>query len=291
MISAAIVTRGLTPKVEALAARLLEIPCPDPEREVVVVAEDPEAGSPSERETLAERTFLVRIPVGRGLGFDRNVAVEAVTGDVIVFVDDDCWPAEDTWLEDLLEPLEDPSIDAVMSEVRIPPSTFLGDSISALGFPGGGNAGFAVMFHVDKDGFTDHLSTLGCALRRSVFERVGGFDETMTAGGEDGELSYRMCAAGMRMRFQPSALIEHEARSNLSGFARWFFRRGRAARQYARRAPAGHRIQQRLASYRRILSRNARDPKIVAIVPLLVAGVLLQQAGFAWEAARERRAR
>ena len=290
MISIAIVTRALTPQVEALAARLLEIPCPDPEREIVIVAEDAGTASPSERETLRERTSLVRVPVGRGLGFDRNRAVEAVAGEVIVFVDDDCWPT-DTWLVELLEPLDDPQIDAVMSEVRIPPSTFLGDSISALGFPGGGNAGFAVMFHVDGEGLTDHLSTFGCVLRRSVFARIGGFDETMTAGGEDGELSYRMCAAGMKMRFQPSALIEHAARSSLSGFARWFFRRGRAARQYARRAPAGRRIGQRLASYRRILAANARDPKIVAIVPLLVAGVFLQQAGFLWEAAREKLAR
>ena len=287
MTGIAIVTRGLTLEVEELAARLLALRSPDPEIEVVIVAEDATTAAPTDRELLRPRTYLVRLPAGRGLGFDRNRAVDAVRGDVIVFVDDDCWPT-DTWLTELLSPLSDPAIDAVMSEVRIPPSTFLGDSISALGFPGGGNAGFAVMFHVDEDGLTEHLSTLGCALRRSVFERLGGFDETMTFGGEDGELSHRMCSAGMRMRFQPSAVIEHAARSSLVGFARWFFRRGRAARQFSRRVPAGRRIGQRLASYRRILGNNLKDPKIVAIVPLLVAGVVLQQSGFAWEALRER---
>ena len=258
---------------------------------MLVVAEDPRVFEPAPREQSAAGSWLVRVPERRGLGYNRNRAVDAALGDVIVFVDDDCWP-DDRWFAELLAPLQDDSVDAVMGAVRIPPSTLLGDSISALGFPGGGSLGFAVMFEVDHECFTRHISTLNCALRRRVFERVGGFDETMTAGGEDGELSHRIAEAGLRVKYQPSAIVEHEARTDLIEFSRWFFRRGRAAYQFSRRAPMGRTVQGRLASYRRIIEMHARDARLFLILPLLGASVLLQQAGFVWElaTARDRRA-
>jgi glycosyltransferase involved in cell wall biosynthesis len=291
-VSVAIVTRGTSPEVTRLASRILQMPGAQDGLEVLVVAEDGGVQTPSGRERAGEGVWLVRIPAGRGLGYDRNRAIESSEGDAIVFVDDDCWP-DDRWLPELLAPLADPSVDAVMGGVRIEPSTFLGDSISALGFPGGGSVGFAVMFHVDEDGLTDHLSTLNCALRRSVFERVGAFDETMTMGSEDTELSHRIAAAGIRMAYRPSAMVEHRARTHLGEFATWFFRRGRGAYQLSRRVDTGPVIAHRLSTYRHIVGSRMRDPKIVAIVPLLVYSVLLQEAGFLWEAVahRERRRR
>lgn len=285
MVSVAIVTRRISTEVERLAARLLAMPVLAAEGEVLVVAEDA-VPHPTPPEPLAGASLL-RIPHGRGVAYNRNRAIDASSGEVIVFLDDDCWPAEQ-WLPELLVPLRDPGVDAVMGAVRIPASTFLGDSISALGFPGGGSVGFEVMFHVDEDGFTNHLSTLNCALRRRVFEHVGGFDETMTAGAEDGELAHRVHVAGLRMKFQPAAVVDHRARVALGDFARWFFLRGRAACQYSRVAPAGPVIARRLSSYRRILWMHRDDPKLVAIVPLLFASVLLQQAGFGWEYASRR---
>jgi cellulose synthase/poly-beta-1,6-N-acetylglucosamine synthase-like glycosyltransferase len=282
-VSIAVVTRGLSPAVARLTSRILEMPGSPDDREVLIVAEDATVAEPTGREPAGDGVALVRIPAGRGLGYDRNRAIETCAGDVIVFVDDDCWP-DDGWLPELLAPLADPAVDAVMGGVRIAPSTFLGDSISALGFPAGGSVGFSVMFHVDENGLTDHLSTLNCALRRSVFEKVGTFDETMTMGSEDTELSHRIAAAGMRMRFQPSAMVEHRARTDLAEFAGWFFRRGRGAYQLSRRVDTGPVIAHRLTTYRHIIGRRLTDPKIVLIVPLLVFSVFLQEAGFVWEA-------
>lgn len=282
--SLAIVTRGMSPEIELLVRRLSELSAHLEGAEVVVVAEDRSLTEPASRVALGDRAWLIRIPAARGLGYNRNRAIEGTGGDRLVFVDDDCWPLDD-WLPELLAPFSDGSVDAVMGEVRIRPSSYLGDSISALGFPGGGSAGFAVMFEVDDRGFTRHISTLNCAIRRTVFDRVGGFDETMTAGGEDGELSYRISEAGLTIRHCPTAVVEHEARSDLTAFAGWFFTRGRAAYQFSRRVPAGPVIRKRLESYRRIIRQNRTDPKLFAIVPLLAASVVLQQAGFVWESA------
>ena len=284
-VSILIVTRGMSDGVVSLADRLhtlLVAETPPVTGEVLVIAEDSAVAVVGAPEPLMSGAQLISIPAKRGLGYNRNRALDAASGDVVIFVDDDCWPADD-WLRELLCPFADSGVDGVMGNVRIRPSTYLGDSISALGFPAGGSAGFAVMFPVDEAGFTTHLSTLNCALRDSVFPQVGTFDESMTTGAEDGEFSYRLTAAGLRVRFQPTALVDHEARASLTEFSRWFFRRGRAARQFSLRVPAGGTIGRRLASYRTIVWGNRRDVKIFAIVPLLVASVLLQQAGFVWE--------
>ena len=285
-VSLLIVTRGMTPAVHSLASRLgellAEVHSDILTGEILIIAESPRVVVVAPREHLGDGIALVSIPAARGLGYNHNRALEAADGNVVVFVDDDCWPADD-WLLELLAPLGDPSIHAVMGNVRIRPSTFLGDSISALGFPAGGSTGFAVMFPVDDEGFTTHISTLNCALRDDTFTRVGPFDESLVWGGEDGELSHRITSAGLRVKFQPTALVEHDARSSLPEFSRWFFRRGRAACQFARRVPAGGTIGRRIASYKTILWLNRRDPKIIAIVPLLGASIVLQQAGFVWE--------
>lgn len=284
-VSIVIVTRGMTPEVGTLAERLagqLAAASPDVTGEVLIIAENPAVSEVTDRTAIAELIALVSIPSRRGLGYNRNRALDAARGDVVAFVDDDCWPADD-WLEHLLAPLADPAVDAVMGEVRMRPSSFVGDSISALGFPAGGSNGFAAMFPVDADGFTTHISTLNCALRASTFERVGTFDESLVFGAEDGELSHRITMASLRVKFQPDALVDHDARSDLSEFTRWFFRRGRAACQFSRRVPVSGVVGQRLLSYRRLLWLHRADPKLIAIVPLLGASIVLQQAGFAWE--------
>ena len=285
-VSMLIVTRGMTPEVHALASRLGQLLAAVRSDaltgEIIIIAENPQVTDVAPREHVGDDIALVSIPATRGLGYNRNRALDAAAGNIVVFMDDDCWPADD-WLHELLAPLQDATIHAVMGNVRIRPSTFLGDSISALGFPAGGSTGFAVMFPVDDEGFTTHISTLNCALRDDTFARVGPFDESLVFGGEDGELSHRISSAGLRVKFQPTALVEHDARSSLPEFSRWFFRRGRAACQFSRRVPAGGTIGRRLASYKTILWLHRRDPKIVVIVPLLGASIFLQQAGFAWE--------
>jgi GT2 family glycosyltransferase len=106
----------------------------------------------------------------------------------------------------------------------------------------------------------------------------------MTFGGEDTELAWRFARSGKRVVFVPSAVIEHPARTNLGEFARWLFVRGRAKRQFSRKVPVGGFVGNRLRSMGRILRRNAGDPKIVLVAPLLLANLLIQQTGFLAEA-------
>lgn len=281
-VTVGIIARQKNPGLLRLVDHLTDGSSPRP-AEVIVAVECPGAESIKERRDARGIRWL-DLPAGQGLGFNRNRLVEAVTSDVLVFADDDCEP-EDGWLGSLLGPLADPSVDAVVGSVRIPSSNFLGDAISALGFPAGGTAGFETMFKVRPDRTTDNLTTCNCAIRMAVFKDLGGFDEGLMSGGEDTEFGVRMRDSGKKLVYHGTASVVHGARSTMSEFVRWFYRRGRAKRQFVKRVhDVGPFVGQRLSSYGRILHSRRRDPKLIAIVPLLFASVILQQAGFVAEA-------
>ncbi|MBI5230612.1 MAG: glycosyltransferase [Coriobacteriales bacterium] len=267
------------PELDALIENLVAIE--GVEHEVVVGLETPEVAEPiEERDVRGVR--WIRIPGGRGLAYNRNRVLDAARGRILVEIDDDCTP-QPGWLDALLVPLEAADVDAVAGGIIVPPAGFVGDSISALGFPAGGSAGFETMFVVREDGTTENLSTCNCALKVPVVRELGGFDESLTYGGEDTELAYRLEHAGKRILFAPDARVSHPARTSLLEFGRWFYRRGKAKCQFARKVPVSGYVGKRLSSYGRILKAHATDPKIVLILPLLIASVLLQQAGFVVE--------
>jgi len=248
--------------------------------QIIVAVESSDVSEPTERHEDA--VLWIDVPAKRGLGYNRNRVIDATHGDVLVWTDDDCLP-EAGWLEALLAALRDPTIDAAAGTIRIPPAGFVGDSISALGFPAGGSAGYATMFPVHEDGTTDNLPSGNCAIRTRVVRELGGFDESMTLGGEDTEFSYRLRESGHRIALCEDAVVTHPARASIVEFCAWSYRRGRAKRQFARKVPVGGFVGNRLASYGRILRSNATDPKIVLIAPLLAANIALQACGFAIE--------
>jgi GT2 family glycosyltransferase len=271
------IARSRIPELDRLVDALLVIDGPEP-REVVVGVET--AGVTSPIETADERGVRwIALPPGRGIGYNRNRVLEAARGDVIVGVDDDCQPKAQ-WLVALCSALGDPDVYGAIGEIELPRAGFIGDSISALGLPAGGSEGYANMFRVDPDGTTFNIAAGNCALRTATVRELGGFDETLSWGGEDTALARRFIDASKRLVFVPDAVIVHPARTSLTQFARWMFVRGRAKRQFARTTTTRGLVGARLASYGSIIRRHARDPKVVLIVPLIAASLVCQQAGF-----------
>ncbi len=71
--------------------------------------------------------------------------------------------------------------------------------------------------------YLEEAATINLAVHRTVFEQVGGFDETF-AYGSDVDFTWRLVDAGLRVRYEPLAIVEHD----------WggLRRRMRRARQY-----------------------------------------------------------
>lgn len=154
------------------------------------------------------------IHLGRtGLSIARNVAVAETSGGVIAFTDDDCEPARD-WLAVIAGCFEeDPDLGLVGGAVRRPP---------------GGPRGWlttcptnepAEVRYEPVPGTTRHpdgWDWIGAnfALRRSVVERVGPFDESLGAGtdfpsGEDTDYKFRLEALGIVMLTSPRSVVDH----------------------------------------------------------------------------------
>ncbi len=227
------------------------------------------------------------VPEKQGIPFNRNQGIKKSKGDIIIFIDDDCW-VQEKWLSSLLSPLEENhELLAVTSGTKIPPSNFLGNCISALGFPGGGSLGFEKVWKVSAEGFTDHMAAGNCAMRKEIFGRIGLFDEAMKYGAEDAELSHRLAKNNILIKYAPDAYAFHEARTTWNSFFHWQLRRGKAnyhlRKKISRIKPF---LKLRAWSATNVLRHNFTNVKLPVIVTLLGASFVLQQAGYVAEAFR-----
>jgi len=169
--------------------------------------------------------YHVLPPENRGFAWARNSAVRLAAYELLVFVDDDC-RVEPGWLKSLVAPLlERSEIVAVAGAVRVPPCGPVGECESILGFPGGG-----VKYLERAQGAvipTATFSTCNCAVRKSVLQRAGGFDERYRRGGEDEYLSLAMARLGLIV-YAPQAVVRHAPRDDWFRVFGWFVRRGQA---------------------------------------------------------------
>jgi glycosyltransferase involved in cell wall biosynthesis len=150
----------------------------------------------------------------------RNRAAAHARGDVLAFCDIDCRPDE-TWLEHGIEALQD--ADLVAGMIRfVPPPRLTTWSL------------------VDMDTFLDQerivrsggAVTANLFVGRTLFEEVGGFDGTLSNGG-DQEFVRRCVAGGARLTFVPDAVVEHPTRDGPRELLRklWLVNRRHAARE------------------------------------------------------------
>jgi GT2 family glycosyltransferase len=161
----------------------------------------------------------------RGIPYARNLALANAKGKIIVFLDDDCI-IHNEWLDNLLEPFNDDSVVGVQGGVTVPiGSNALGWVESILGVPGGGIR--RVYEAKGENQETREISTLNCAYRRWVIEKVGGFERELKITGEDYVLAKKVCDHG-RCLFIPNAMVSHDARGSFNKIWHWFIRRGRA---------------------------------------------------------------
>jgi glycosyltransferase involved in cell wall biosynthesis len=182
--------------VEALLASLR---LPDAGWEVLVVDDCSPEGPPTLLETLPAR--LIRLDRNSGPAAARNRGVRESTGDVVVFCDADIILAADALVR--LRPyFEAQGERAVIASGLLVPH----------------NPGFFPRYKYFQEvmwvrahtaPYTDHFSTRLGAIRRDVFAKTGGFDETITnAGVEDFEFGYRMRAL-TPSRLAPDVFFSH----------------------------------------------------------------------------------
>jgi GT2 family glycosyltransferase len=146
----------------------------------------------------------------QGLSGGRNTGIRAVTGEFVVFLDDDAVPRPD-WLEHLLAPFGDPAVSGVGG--RAEPVWEAGDR--PPWWPPELDWVVGCSFRGQAEG--DVRNPIGCsmAFRSSVFAQVGDFAHdlgrvgTIPLGCEETELGLRVNSAGGRIVLAQRSVVDH----------------------------------------------------------------------------------
>jgi GT2 family glycosyltransferase len=158
----------------------------------------------------------------------RNLGMREARGGLIAFTDDDCVP-ETSWLGSLVAAMpQDPQCAGIGGNIR-----GVGHSIISCYFDDCG-----ALKHRVTDGAVTFLVTANALYRRQVLLDVGGFSRQITwPGGEDPELSQRICARGFRLAVTDGATVRHGHRETVNGLYNTFYNYGRGYYMLSMLAP------------------------------------------------------
>ncbi len=186
--------------------------------ELIVVDNGSKDGTREYLEALGKEISNIRVIRNEeNLGFAKacNQGARAARGKYVVFLNNDTVPLKG-WLEELIKVAEkDEKIGVVGSKLLFPDGTIQHAGVGIADFP------YSVspmhLYYGKPDGFpgTDKTKDLqavtgACMLvRKSVFERLGGFDEGFVNGYEDVDLCLRVREAGYRVVYNPKSVLYH----------------------------------------------------------------------------------
>jgi len=143
-----------------------------------------------------------------GLSRAYNIGIASTAGDVLAFTDDDCIAPSD-WIASIVAAFEDePHADMLYGQVLLPASLE-------------NSEGQVPTLDIEEprrlsrtDGFRIYGMGANFAVRRRLFQRIGGFDELLGGGAplrssQDFDFQYRAFVAGATTLLRPEVKVDH----------------------------------------------------------------------------------
>ena len=159
---------------------------------------------------------LIAVEYNKEFNFSDKINIGAMhaSGDVILMLNDDTQVKTPDWIEELIGYLEEPDVGMVgprlvLADGRVQSAghynVFTPHHLGAgsLGTDGGPFGLFAVAG--ERTGVTGACA----ALRREVYEEVGGLSPTFPRSFNDVDLAYKLISAGYRVVWTPFAELYH----------------------------------------------------------------------------------
>lgn len=154
-----------------------------------------------------------------------NIGVEACTGELLLFMNDDIEITEADWLQELVSQALRKDIGAVGAKLLYPNGALQHCGVTLVNYGGGGihllhkmPPGTDVYRHLDCTTREVSANTGACLMvSREKFEALEGFDEELAVVGNDVDLCLRLREQGLRNLWTPHCcLIHHESISRKS---------------------------------------------------------------------------
>ncbi|HEX8078079.1 MAG TPA: glycosyltransferase, partial [Chthoniobacterales bacterium] len=188
-----------------------------PDLEIVIVTNSKLAQSLKSIE--AANVSVQLVPYDKPFNFSDkcNAGAAASSGDRLIFFNDDVEAGQPDWIQNLIEPLENPEVGAVA-----PKLLYENGKIQHAGLVTGVRGLVGTACHQWEANSTEHtnfaqsmrdvsaLSAACLAMRRDDFFRVGEFDAVNTPiAHSDLDLSFKVREAGMRCVYTPFVTMTH----------------------------------------------------------------------------------
>lgn len=194
---------------------LSELEYPDFE---VIIVDDGSADATAD--IVRKYPFRLIQTENRGLGSARNTGMEAATGEIVAYLDDDARP-DPHWLSYLASTFRNSDHVAVGGPNVAPP----GDGMIAecvANSPGG-------PVHVlVSDTEAEHIPGCNCAFRKSCLREIGGYDQQYRTAGDDVDICWRLQQRGWTVGFNHAATVWHHRRNSVRAYWRQQVGYGRA---------------------------------------------------------------
>lgn len=175
---------------------------------------------------------VLRAPTNLGFAGGCNWGAEHAAGEVLAFVNSDAIVRPGA-LRELVVALEEQRVGIASASLRLHDRP---DALNSAGNPVH-YAGFSWAGALGEDasewesGVHEPASATGAAfaLRRTTWDRLGGFWEPMFAYCEDAELSLRCWQAGLSVRYVPTAVVLHHYEFSRNPLKNYLLERNRLA--------------------------------------------------------------
>jgi GT2 family glycosyltransferase len=180
-----------------------------PNVEVIVVDD----GSTDETSAIArDYPFRLIRTENRGLSSARNTGLDAATGEIVAYIDDDAWP-DPHWLLYLADTFLTTTHAGVGGPNLSPPR----DSALAQCVANAPGGPVQVLL---SDREAEHVPGCNMAFRKAALRAIGGFDPRFRTAGDDVDVCWRLQDGGGTLGFNHAAVVWHHRRASVRAYYR-----------------------------------------------------------------------
>jgi|SRR5581483_9364540 len=157
---------------------------------------------------------IIQLPENRGFALGNNIGASYATGKYLAFLNNDT-TVTPQWLKELVSVMENDQ------DVAITQSMLLKPIENDIDSTGDFATRFGRTYNSKQKGFKsprEILSARGAAMaiRKEIFEQLGGFDKDYFISFEDVELGWKAWICGYKVVMIPSSIVYHKAGSTMS---------------------------------------------------------------------------